>query len=191
MKKSFQLPIILLLCAVIAISVLMTGCDSKEPNFPVALSDMSRSALELNTDMLKDSDLEQIYRDMLDGDTVKQLNEAHEIRCLRKDDDGYRVIYTGNTRALVLRFDNDGNWVKTDRLHTIYRISDTRGKFDDLQVGDNVSKVQTADPTCYFPFLVDKSSDDLETNHYTEDGYHTRIMYDADFNIISVKSELM
>lgn len=189
--KLFKTPIILLLCAVIAVAVCLTGCDEKEPNFPVALSDMTRSAIELNTDKLKDSDLEAIYQDMLSGETVKQLNDAHEIRCLRKVDDGYRVIYTGNTRALVLRFDNDGNWIKTDRLRTIYRIAPTRGKFDVLKAGDSVTKVQTADPTCFFPFLVDPSSSDLETNHYTEDGYHTRVKYDADFNIVSVESELM
>ncbi|MBQ3265001.1 MAG: hypothetical protein IJH07_04405 [Ruminococcus sp.] len=191
MKNALHKPILLLLCAVLVFSLCLTGCDSKEPNFPVALSDMTRSAFELNTDQLKDSDLEQIYQDMLDGETVKQLNESQEIRCLRKSDDGYRVIYTGNTRALVLRFDNDGSWIRTDRLQTLYRIAPTRGKFDALAVGDPVSKVQTADPTCYFPFLADKTSTDLESNHYTGDGYHTRILYDADFNIISVTSELM
>lgn len=189
--KRIKTPIILLLCAVIAISVCLTGCDEKEPNFPVALSDTTRSAIELNTDVRKDSDIEMIYQEMLDGMTVKQLNDSYEIRCLRKDNDGYRVIYTGNTRALVLRFDSEGNWIKTDRLRSLYRIAPTRGKFDVLKVGDNVSKVQTADPTCYFPFLVDSSSDDLETNHYTEDGYHTRITYDSDFNILSIDSELM
>ena len=163
--KLFKTPIILLLCAVIAVSVCLTGCDEKEPNFPVGLSDTTRSAIELNTDVRKDSDLEKIYREMLDGMTVKQLNDAYEIKCLRQDDDGYRVIYTGNTRALVLRFDNDANWIKADRLRSLYRIAPTRGKFDVLKKGDNVSKVQTADPTCFFPFLVDQSSDDLETNH--------------------------
>ena len=189
--KKIKTTIILILCAVIAISICLTGCDEKEPNFPVSLSDTTRSAIELNTDKLKDSDLESIYQEMLDGMTVKQLNDAHEIRCLRKTDDGYRVIYTGNTRALVLRFDSDANWIKTDRLRTLYRIAPTRGKFDVLKAGDNVAKVQTADPTCYFPFLVDSSSDDLETNHYTEDGYHTCIKYDSDFNIVSVVSDLM
>ena len=189
--KLFKTPIILLFCAVIAVSVCLTGCDEKVPNFPVGLSDTTRSAIELNTNVRKDSDLEKIYQEMRDGMNVKQLNDAYEIKCLRKADDGYCVIYTGNTRALVLRFENEANWIEADRLRSLDRIAPTRGKFDVLKAGENVSKVQTADPTCYFPFLADKDSEDLETNHYTEDGYHTCIKYDQNFNIISVESELM
>lgn len=189
--KLFKNPILLLLCAVVLLSAYLAGCDKKESNFPVALSDTTRSAIELNTEVRKDSDLEKTYQDMLDGATVKQLNDANEIKCLRKADDGYRVIYTGNTRALVLRFDNDGKWVKADRLRSMYRITPTRGKFDKLKVGDPVSAVQTVDPTCFFPFLADSSSTELTTDHYTEDGYHTRITYDGDFNIASINYELM
>ena len=189
--KRIKTPIIFLLCAVIALSACLAGCDKKEPHFPVALSDPSVSALKLNTNPYKDSDLNQIYQFMLDGGNVNKLNDKYEIKCLRKDEDGYRVIYWGNKSILALRFDTDGSWIKTDKLHTIYTLIDSRGKFDPLQVGDDVSKVQTADPSCYFPFLVDKTSTDLETRHYSADGYYTRIQYDEDFKITSVTSEVM
>lgn len=191
MKKFVKKQILILLCAVIALSMCLVGCDEKEPNFPVALSDTTRSALELCTNPYKDSELEAIYQEMCGGTSVKQLNDDYEIQCLRKTDDGYTVIYEGNTRVLVLRFDTEGQWQKADKLHSLYRVTDTRGKFDKLQKGDSVTKVQTADPTCYFPFLADPESTDLETDHYTGDGYHTHILYDADFNITSVTSEMM
>lgn len=191
MKTALKKPILLLLCAVIALASVLVGCDHKEKNFPVALSDTTRSALELNTDMRKDSDLETIYDFAAEGASVKKLNDKYEIRCLRKDGDAYRVIYWGNKSVLVLRYDADGKWIRTDKLHSLYTLTDSRGKFDKLQPGDDVTKVQQADPSCYFPFLVDKSSDDLRTEHYTEDGYYTEITYDKDFIIVSVTSEIM
>lgn len=192
MKQFVKKPIILLLCAVLALSACLVGCDKKEPNFPVAVSDTTRSALELCTTARKDGDLEKIYTFMLeDNQDAKKLNDKYEIQCLRKDDEGYDVIYTGNTRILVLRFDSNGKWQKKDKLHCLYRVVDTRGKFDVLKEGDPVTKVQTADPTAYFPFLVDPESTDLRTDHYTADGYHTRITYDNSHNIASVTYGVM
>ena len=92
---------------------------------------------------------------------------------------------------LVLNFDTEGNWIEADRLHSLFRLIGSRTKLDQLKEGDNVIKVQQADPTAYFPFLADKENGDLETNHYSEDGYHTRVLYDKDFNITSVAYELM
>ena len=193
MQKVINKSILVLLCAVIALSACLTGCKSTEPNFPVALSDTTRSAFELCIKAYKDTDLEKIYKFMLEEKepSAKNLNDKYEIQCLRKDDDGYVVNYIGNTRILVLRFNDKGEWEKRDRLHSLYRITETRGKFDALKEGDQVSKVQTADPTTYFPFLVDPASTDLRTDHYTQDGYHTVILYDNSFKITSVSYGLM
>lgn len=192
MKKIVKKPILILLCAVIALSACLAGCTTNEPGFAVPLSDTTRSALELCTTPHKDSELNQIYRFMLDDNiNGKKLNEKYEIQCLRKNDDGYTVIYNGNTRVLVLHFDSNGKWQQADKLHCLYRVIDTRGKFDALKTGDPVTKVQTADPTCYFPFLVDHESTDLKTDHYTEDGYHTTILYDENHQITSVTHEII
>lgn len=192
MQKLFNKSVLILLCAVMVLSACLTGCKSNVPNFPVPLSDTTRSAFELSTKGYKDTELEKIYQFMLDDDIdAKKLHEKFEIQCLRKEDDGYSVRYVGNTKLLVLRFDDKGNWEKTDRLHSLYRVTETRGKFDALKEGDDVAKVQTADPTCYFPFLADSSSAYLRTDHYTQDGYHTIILYDNSFHITSVTSELM
>ncbi len=191
MKTTFRNSMLILLCAVVALSAMLVGCDQKEKNFPVAVSDTKRSALDLNNDARKDSDLEKIYDLMADGASVNQLNDKYEIKCLRKDGDTYRVIYWGNKRVLVLRFDQDGKWIKADKLRSYYTLSDSRGKYDSLKAGDTVEKVQTIDPTCYFAFLVDKTSDELYSDHYTEDGYYTHIEYDKDFNIVSISSQIM
>lgn len=191
MKKTIQKPILLLLCAVIALSACLVGCTSNEPNFPVALSDTTRSAFELCAKGYKDSELEEIYHFIESEKTAKKLNDKYEIQCLRKNDDGYTVLYVGNTRVLVLRFDKNGEWQSADKLHSLYRMTDTRGKFDALEPGDPVTKVQVIDPTCYFPFLADPESTDLKTDHYTDDGYHTTILYNDDATVASVTHEIM
>lgn len=193
MQKIIQKPILILLCAVMVLSACLTGCKSNEPNFPVALSDTTRSAFELCTKGYKDTELDKIYQFMLDDEKInaKKLHDKYEIQCLRKDDDGYVVNYIGNTRILMLRFNENGEWVKRDRLHSMYRVTETRGKFDLLKEGDNVTKVQSTDPVAYFPFLVDSSSTDLRTDHYTGDGYHTVILYDDNYNISSINYGLI
>ena len=193
MQKIIQKPILILLCAVMVLSACLTGCKSNEPNFPVALSDTTRSALELCTKGYKDTELDKIYQFMLDDEKInaKKLHDKYEIQCLRKDDDGYAVYYIGNTRILLLRFNEKGEWVKRDRLHSMYRVTETRGKFDLLKEGDNVTKVQSTDPVAYFPFLVDPSGTDLRTDHYTGDGYHTVILYDDNYNISSINYGLI
>lgn len=193
MRKIIQKPILILLCAVMVLSACLTGCKSNEPNFPVALSDTTRSAFELCTKGYKDTELDKIYQFMLDDEKInaKKLHDKYEIQCLRKDDDGYAVYYIGNTRILLLRFNEKGEWVKRDRLHSMYRVTETRGKFDLLKEGDNVTKVQSTDPVAYFPFLVDPSGADLRTDHYTGDGYHTVILYDDNYNISSINYGLI
>ncbi|WP_407385132.1 hypothetical protein [Ruminococcus sp.] len=192
MKRRFQKPMLLLLCASLALSVALTGCGAATPkNFPVAVSDTTRSALELNKSSFRDADLDEIYRFVREGATVSQLNDKYEISCLRQTDSGYSVLYWGTRKILRLDFDAEGNWIAADRLHSLFRLIGSRVKLDNLKEGDPVLKVQQADPTAYFPFLADKTSADLETNHYSEDGYHTRILYDADFNVKSVTYELM
>lgn len=191
MKNTMKHSVLLLLCAVIAISACLAGCSSNEPNFPIAVSDSTRSALELCTKGYKDGELEKIYSSMTQDKTAKSLHDEYEIQCLRKTEDGYTVLYTGNTRVLVLRFDQAGKYQKADKLQSLYRMVDTRGRFDKIKEGDSVTAVQSADPTCYFPFLVDRESGDLKTDHYSEDGYHTTILYDKDFTVTSVTYELM
>ena len=193
MQKIIRKPILILLCAVMVLSACLTGCKSNEPNFPVALSDTTRSAFELCTKGYKDTELDKIYQFMLDDEKInaKKLHDKYEIQCLRKDDDGYAVYYIGNTRILLLRFNEKGEWVKRDRLHSMYRVTETRGKFDLLKEGDNVTKVQSTDPVAYFPFLVDPSGADLRTDHYTGDGYHTVILYDDNYNISSINYGLI
>ena len=193
MQKIIQKSILILLCAVMVLSACLTGCKSNEPNFPVALSDTTRSAFELCTKGYKDTELDKIYQFMLDDEKInaKKLHDKYEIQCLRKDDDGYAVYYIGNTRILLLRFNEKGEWVKRDRLHSMYRVTETRGKFDALKEGDNVTKVQSTDPVAYFPFLVDPSGADLRTDHYTGDGYHTVILYDDNYNISSINYGLI
>ena len=44
---------------------------------------------------------------------------------------------------------------------------------------------------CYFPFLLDPSTDRHVTYHYTEDGYCTKIKYDTDMKISEISHTLM
>ena len=194
MKKVFSKSVFLLLALCIACSAFLCACGDKTvpQNFPVAISPADRSALELCSTSRTNADLDKIYSFVNDsGNSINDLNKKYEIQCLRQDEDEYRIEYIGGNHILILRFDKDAKYIKDEKLNSLYRVTDTRGKFDKLKVGDPVSAVQTVDPTCFFPFLVDSSSTDLTTDHYTEDGYHTRITYDGDFNIASINYELM
>ena len=153
--KLFKTPILLLLCAVVLLSACLAGCDKKEPNFPVALSDTTRSAIELNTEIRKDSDLEKIYQDMLDGATVKQLNDANEIKCLRKDDDGYRVIYTKTQEDTVsadycsvedsiLRYGTDGASLMDRNGEILWDVSYSMSEPDVALRGRTIAIYDTA-----------------------------------------------
>lgn len=191
MKKTFRKTIVLLLAAVIALSACLCGCSGNVKGFPVGLSDTTRSALEICATAHKDHELEDIYRYVKEGNSIGDLNSKYPIECLRSYGDDYAVIYKGNYKVLVLRFDKDANWIEKDKLQCLYRVTFTRGVFDDLSVGDDVTKVQTADPTCFFPFLVTGYQGELVTHHYTDDGYHTTITYNDDLTIQSSDYEVM
>ena len=191
MKNRFSKSVGLILALCIGVSAFLCGCNGNEPHFPVAVSDTTRSALELNYTGYSDDELGEIYSFMCEGNNVNQLNSKYEILCLRKDDDGYRVIYKGKKSIISLRFDSQGNWIETEKSGCIYRLTNTRGEFDKLAVGDTVAMVQKADPKGYYPFLTDSSSEKLVTYHYTGDGYCTTIQYDEDYTITAISYELM
>ena len=194
MKKVFSKSVFLLLALCIACSAFLCACDNKTvpQNFPVAISPADRSALELCSTPRTNADLDKIYSFVNDsGNSINDLNKKYEIQCLRQDEDEYRIEYIGGNHILVLRFDKDAKYIKDEKLNSLYRVTDTRGKFDKLKVGDPVTEVQKVDPSCYFPFLLDPSTDRHVTYHYTEDGYCTKIKYDTDMKISEISHALM
>ncbi len=189
MKKKYA-PIAVLLCMLTFLSVCLSGCSGTEKGFPVAVSDADRSMYELTEKKCKDSELFEIYEMMASGKELADVHKQYEVCCLRKDDEGYHVIYVGKNRVLVLYFDSEGNWIERDKLESLYYTTRTRGHFDKLQKGDPISKVQYADPYCFFPFLNERGDHPLESDHYTQDGYHTHITYDEDLNIRTIEYDI-
>lgn len=189
MKKSIVLPA-LLLSMMILLSVILCGCSQNAPGFPVALSDPGRSMYELTEESYKDSQLVEIYNLMASSRDINDVNKKYAITCLRQDDDGYHVIYVGNNQVLTLYFDKDANWIERSKLESIRYTVLTRAYFDKLGVGDPIAKVQYADPTCYLPFLLDREGHELVSDHYSQDGYHTRITYDDDLKIKSIDYDI-
>ena len=180
----------IVIAAVILFSACLCGCSKTEKGFPIAVSPIERSFYELCATKYKDTDLEQIYKLMTDKNDMEKLNKQYPVECLRKDGDGYHIIYVGAKKILVLRFDSNAEWQEMSKLDSIYYVTKSRGYFDDLAVGDPITKVQTVDPTCFFEFLLEGSDAPKISDHYTEDGYHTHITYDDDLNIATISYDV-
>lgn len=190
MNKVLCKPTALLLCVLILLSACLCGCQQNEKGFPVPVSTTQKSAFELNSGGYTDVQLSDIYDCMLEAKTINDLHKKYAIKCLRKDEDGYHIIYTGVKRLLVLRFDSEGNWTDTDKLACIYTITSSRAAFDELEVGDSIELVQAVDPSCLYAFLSGDSDEPRCSDHYTEDGYHTHIEYDEDLDISEIYWDL-
>ena len=179
-----------LVAAMILLSCLLCGCSKAEKGFPIAVSPLERSYYELCATKYKDNDLEQIYKLMVDKNDMEKLNKQYPVECLRKDDDGYHIIYVGSKKILVLYFDSQAQWREMSKLGCMFFVTKSRGYFDALEVGDPITDVQTIDPVCFFPFLLTGSGEPKVSDHYTEDGYHTHITYDDDLNIATISYDV-
>ena len=179
-------PAAVLLCVVILLCACLCGCQQNEKGFPVPVSPAEVSAFELNGEGYADTQLGEIYDCMAEDNSIDKLNKKFEIKCLRKNDDGYHIVYTGVKRVLVLSFDSTGSWTDTDKLACIYTLTSSRAAFDKLSVGDSIELVKAADPECRFAFLMSGLGEPRCSDHYTEDGYHTHIEYNSDLNISDI-----
>ena len=189
MKKSIALPAFLL-GVTLLLCVCLCGCSQNAPGFPAALSDPARSMYELAEENYKDAQLVEIYNLMASSRDINDVNKKYAITCLRQDDDGYHTVYVGENQILVLYFDKDANWIERSKLESLRYTVLTRAYFDKLQVGDPIAKVQYADPSCYLPFLLDREGHELVSDHYSQDGYHTRITYDDNLKIKSIDYDI-
>ena len=191
MTTLFRKPILYLLCALTLMSACLCGCTpANEKGFPVPVSDHNRSAFELTDKKHRDAELEEIYALMSERKDINELNKQYAIECLRKDENGYRVIYVGKHYLLVLYFDSNAQWIEREKLQSFFLSCRSRAPFDEIQPGDPIAKVQTADATCYYPFLLDRGDYALESDHYTDDGYHTHITYNEDLTVKTIDTEI-
>ena len=150
------------LFALILISACLCGCSpAPEKGFTIPVSPIDRSFYELCKKQYMDTELEQIYSLMVEENDMAKLD-------------------------LLLSFDQNAAFTEKPKLESIFFVTKTRGYFDELQPGDPIAKVQSIDPTGFYPFLIEGSDAPKVSEHFTEDGYHTTIAYDADLNIMSV-----
>ena len=188
--KKIRKPLFLLLCAVILLSACLCGCGQKaEKGFPIAVSDAGCSVFEVCRDNYTDKELTEILQYMTENRTVKALNDKYPIECLRKDADGYRVIYNSAKNLLVLKFDTEANWLERSEQESIYTIMTTVAFYDPLKVGDDVEAVKAVDKYAYFAFEDDPSKP-LCSDHYCGDGYRVHIDYDADHSITAITTDI-
>lgn len=175
------------LFALILLSACLCGCSpAPEKGFTIPVSPIDRSFYELCKKQYMDTELEQIYSLMVEENDMAKLDKSYPVECLRKDKDGYHIIYCGKRKILLLSFDQNAAFTEKPKLESIFFVTKTRGYFDELQPGDPIAKVQSIDPTGFYPFLIEGSDAPKVSEHFTEDGYHTTIAYDADLNIVSV-----
>ena len=115
---------------------------------------------------------------------LQQLSEVAFLVCFLHNLHQQVILRTG--QILLLSFDQNAAFTEKPKLESIFFVTKTRGYFDELQPGDPITKVQSIDPTGFYPFLIEGSDAPKVSEHFTEDGYHTTVTYDADLNIMSV-----
>ncbi len=192
MKRSFRRTAALLLSALILLSACLCGCQQEEKvkNFPVALSKTDRSALELCEVYYTDEELDAIYDCAAEEGTASHLNDSYEIDCLRRDEEGCHVIYTGQKKVLVLYFDQQGKWIEQEKKACLIKMLGTAADLKKVKVGSDISVVQKADKNAFYPFLENADLPRV-SRHYSEDGYVTVIAYDDSNAVVSIDREIM
>ena len=186
MKKTTKKYICAVLTAVILISVCLCGCTVNEKGFPIPLSPVEKSVFEMCTNMHSDLELDEIYAYMAEEKNIDSLNNKYEIQCLRKKGDGYQVMYVSTDRILIFDFDKNAVWIEKGRKESIRSLLNTVAQLDGIKEGDSVHVVQAVDHRSYIPFMARDEELPLESDHYTQDGYHVHIEYDAQHNVTSI-----
>lgn len=92
----------------------------------------------------------------------------------------HRIIYCGETKSLMLTFDDSGNRM-TESLHN---LTVPKNAFETISVGSLLSEVQAIDPQGEYLFLYTGRNDVPRVSaHYTTDGFVISITYDKN-NVI-------
>ena len=126
------------------------------------------------------------YAYMAEEKNIDSLNNKYEIQCLRKKGDGYQVMYVSTDRILIFDFDKNAVWIEKGRKESIRSLLNTVAQLDGIKEGDSVHVVQAVDHRSYIPFMARDEELPLESDHYTQDGYHVHIEYDAQHNVTSI-----
>jgi hypothetical protein len=127
------------------------------------------------------------YTDNLQDDilqykgTLSELLTQYPTEYVRQLENGYRVVYYGDSTIAVVLFDVDGN----NPVQKIYKMGHPRSVYDGLKIGQSLSEVHAIDPDGDYWFLVTGRNDFPKySTHYTADQYVVSIQYDDD-NLIT------
>ena len=192
MKKKINISVCLLLTALVLLSACLSGCGQKnEKGFTIPVSAEEKSVFELSTTMYNEATLTEIYNTAVESDGVEALDKKFPLECLRKDEDGYRVMYVSSNEILVLEYDADAKLIKKDKKEALRRLIKSVAMLDYLKIGDSVHVVQAVDQRCFIPFMAGVEGASLMSDHYSEDGYHTRIEYDDQHRIKSIDTTVI
>ena len=122
--------------------------------------------------------------------TLKELDKLYPIECIRKyGDDGYRVVYLGREKAVILLCDGSANILYGSRVVLLNQESSV---FTSLTENNSLHEVMQIDPYGDYLFLYTGRNDlPRESYHYTKDGYIVCLEYDLENQIRKIIKTLL
>lgn len=117
---------------------------------------------------------------------MEDLAKKYQVECLREERNGYRVVFCGNEKVVILYFDSSMDSIGGQ----IFSTKKTLSEYEKLQ-GGTLSDVRNLDPYGSYPFLYAGRNDlPLVSFHCTNDGYYVSITYENE-KVKDVKAELL
>ena len=166
----FQIILIITICS----------CENEEYEMCIELSPDNSNVLELTDVINSDEELKKMSEY---GGNIKEFICKYNAKCVRKTEYGYRMVWVGSAKVLIVRFNLEGKKINSNIYKTIWLKDDYCLNLD---VGKSVlSEVRNFDPVGQYYFLYTGRNDTPRISyHYTADGYWLKIHYN-DFNTIT------
>ena len=174
----------LFLTVVVICLCLLVSCVKEGKKIDMKTSPSDKSIVELVSKKYEDAQLTDIIE--FSG-SVKELDAAYTIECVRKCGEDYRVSYLGEGSVAIVLFDGYGKKMMSEICTTNLYRSD----FDNLSIGNTLKEVRALDSEGQYLFLYTGTNVPRQSYHYTEDGYYITIDYDYSNTIVNINVEFI
>lgn len=159
--KKFVLIFVIMIC------IVLVGCLAER-------GDEKNMILDAGEDFILYSD-EQLSEIAKLSGSMNDITDSYKTNYKTKVDVGYRVIYRGETKILMLIFDESENKVSS----SFHDMTLNKDAFNMICVGSALSEVRAIDPQGDYLFIYAGSNDIPRVSmHYTMDGFVITITYD-------------
>lgn len=136
-----------------------------------------------------DAQLDIMYES---ASTLQQQTSEYATNYVKEGDAGYRVVYRGDTKAVIFVYDWEGERV----AQSFWGLSPlAKTAYDVIAIGDPFSRVQDLDPNGNYE-VVEHSERHCTSHgrvsiHFTIDGYMVLIKYDQAFCVEYIEVDML